>query len=587
MKNRLSPGRARGTVGTHTYQPAYEKLAQFFLPLTGIPAVDFVAEGAELLQAPRTLVYVDTSFLMWMTRIGSQSRAELIAWLTQRCGARLAVPAWAAHEYYRHLKDRTIPEELSSHLVGLRNIAEKSFDFLYPFLDEPLDGASDNTKQLVRTREVLSALGGLASTLAGCGDHYQTNAREVTTFANAHALRESALFEYFDNLDALASARYEGRLPPGYQDKNKKPLKVEVDGTTAEEGRNRWGDLIFWREVLDHARSKRATAILVLTRDGKPDWQMSPQPGDDASVERPAHPTLGFEAWRTAGVEKLRLYDNRRLAMIAKSEGVAPAFVRVSTLPGAPKPKSEKDLQKEEIEKHAKAVSAAKLEMTARTGLRFLDAKGLTVSQQKLRTAMLASRDLNGPRSAELAKADAILAEAATGKRNVDELLIGDVLGSLSYQDIVVFSRTLGVNALKDTSMAITLSDLLDGFEAIPPATSSYLYFGLVLAMYLGEGNQSARLGPSFPVGSRLIEMQTQSFAKLPLFENGEPRKATDLCGNVAAESHAGKIPDRHGASAAKSADGSMDRKAAADRGRAGRARAETPSAARPVTGVR
>lgn len=482
-----------------------------------MPANDLAAEGADLLQAPRTLVYIDTSFLMWMTRIGTKSRSELIAWLTDWCGARLAVPAWSAHEYYRHLKDRTILEELATHLTGMRNIAEHSFDFLYPFLDEPLGGASDNTRQLVRTREVLSSLGGLTEMLSGCSEHFHANAREVTTFANAHALRESALFDYFDNLDAVASARYEGRMPPGYQDRKKKPLKVEVEGEMAEEGRNRWGDLIFWREILDHARSKRATAIVVLTRDGKSDWQMAPQPGDDSSTERPAHPSLGFEAWRSAGADKLRLYDNRRLALIAKAAGRAPAFVSVSTLPGTPKPKSEKDLQKEEIEKREKAVSMAKAEVTTRTGFRFLDANGLTLSEPKLKRAMLSSRDLTVASTAPVAKAESVLANALAGHGTIEILLTSDVLGNMASDDLVTFARKFGAAAISDNQTALLLSDLLDLFHAIPPVTSSYLYFGLTLSMYLAEGNQAARLGPAFPVGARLIDFQTQGFAKFPL----------------------------------------------------------------------
>ncbi|MBY5565410.1 hypothetical protein HFO41_31765 [Rhizobium leguminosarum] len=517
MKNRSSPVRARGASATRSPQPAYDKLAQFFLPLTGVPANDLAAEGADLLQAPRTLVYIDTSFLMWMTRIGTKSRSELIAWLTDWCGARLAVPAWSAHEYYRHLKDRTILEELAKHLTGMRNIAEHSFDFLYPFLDEPLGGASDNTRQLVRTREVLSSLGGLTEMLSGCSEQFHANVREVTTFANAHALRESALFDYFDNLDAVASARYEGRMPPGYQDRKKKPLKVEVEGEMAEEGRNRWGDLIFWREILDHARSRRATAIVVLTRDGKSDWHMAPQPGDDNSTERPAHPSLGFEAWRSAGADKLRLYDNRRLALIAKAAGRAPAFVSVSTLPGTPKPKSEKDLQKEEIEKREKAVSMAKAEVTTRTGFRFLDANGLTLSEPKFKRAMLSSRDLTVASTAPVAKAEAVLANALAGNGTIESLLTADVLGNMASDDLVIFARKFGTTAISDNQTALLLSDFLDLFHTIPPVTSSYLYFGLTLSMYLAEGNQAARLGPAFPVGTRLIDFQTQGFAKFPL----------------------------------------------------------------------
>src|SRR4051794_12817664 len=42
-----------------------------------------------LIRDERTHIYVDTSFLMWMTKIGSESRQELLAWLRANCGGRV------------------------------------------------------------------------------------------------------------------------------------------------------------------------------------------------------------------------------------------------------------------------------------------------------------------------------------------------------------------------------------------------------------------------------------------------------------------------------------------------------------------
>ena len=39
---------------------------------------------AILINVPTTHIYIDTSFLMWMTKIGTSSRQELIGWFQQR-----------------------------------------------------------------------------------------------------------------------------------------------------------------------------------------------------------------------------------------------------------------------------------------------------------------------------------------------------------------------------------------------------------------------------------------------------------------------------------------------------------------------
>lgn len=53
-----------------------------------------VAEG--------THVYIDTTFLMWATKIGPASRIELLDWLRTDLNERAHVTTWAAHEYLRH-----------------------------------------------------------------------------------------------------------------------------------------------------------------------------------------------------------------------------------------------------------------------------------------------------------------------------------------------------------------------------------------------------------------------------------------------------------------------------------------------------
>ena len=86
-------------------------------PILTIPDVsegsaDFKQRLAILINAPTTHIYIDTSFLMWMTKIGRSSRQELIGWFQQYCTGRVHVPVWAAHEYLKHYVAGTIVTDL-------------------------------------------------------------------------------------------------------------------------------------------------------------------------------------------------------------------------------------------------------------------------------------------------------------------------------------------------------------------------------------------------------------------------------------------------------------------------------------------
>ena len=61
-----------------------------------------------LVDHPDTHAYVDASFLMWLTQVGTQSRAELFDWFRRAMPNRIHVPIWAAHGYIKHDVHKTV-----------------------------------------------------------------------------------------------------------------------------------------------------------------------------------------------------------------------------------------------------------------------------------------------------------------------------------------------------------------------------------------------------------------------------------------------------------------------------------------------
>ncbi|BCH13687.1 PIN-like domain-containing protein [Mesorhizobium sp. L-2-11] len=493
----------------------------------------FAVRADSLLRATKTRVYVDTSLLMWMIRIGSTARREFVTWLDDACGQRVRVPAWASHELYRHHIKRKICIDLQKQLTELENVAKASFDVLWPFLDEPLAGSPSAHAQRVEARDTLRAVRTLTARAADWEQNYDRHAGEVISFVNEHALEGSAIFEYFNDIDVMAAARFTGRMPPGFQDRNKKESTGESEENDADEsvGSNRWGDLMLWREIVEDARLYRADAVVLLTKDIKNDWRMGgtlplsvateENPKQHRIGAQPAHPMLSFEAARRAGVREVLLLDQRRLAgvMSASAPSTTTAFVTVARPPALPPPKSRDEHRAEEIERQTALRDTLRTSQAHAAGVRFLDPPGVTLTPAKLKRALFETRDAGAMLDPALLSLEAALAQSLQHDQGIEVVISEDHLRPLTDVGLVAFARRLGQAARRDSSRSTATMDLATMLESLPPAVGGYIYFGLLAAMYFGETDNNLRTIPGSPAAQRLLSLQTAPFARLPLEE--------------------------------------------------------------------
>ncbi len=87
------------------------KSATAIVPLIGrVPETSdaYLARLAKLISATDTHVYFDTSFLMWLAKLGRPAREQFLAWVTVEGATRFHVPLWAAHEFFKHQVRKTI-----------------------------------------------------------------------------------------------------------------------------------------------------------------------------------------------------------------------------------------------------------------------------------------------------------------------------------------------------------------------------------------------------------------------------------------------------------------------------------------------
>jgi hypothetical protein len=66
-----------------------------------------------------------------------------------------------------------------------------------------------------------------------------------------------------------AQARFDQKIPPGFMDQRKGDALSHDRGVTYPD---KFGDLILWKQILNHASTNKISAIVFVTRDSKKDW---------------------------------------------------------------------------------------------------------------------------------------------------------------------------------------------------------------------------------------------------------------------------------------------------------------------------
>ncbi len=270
------------------------------IPLHAEPAEDYLTRAATAIADVGTHIYVDTSLTMWLTAIGPASRAAFIDWTSELDG-RIHIPAWTIQEYYRHHRSKTLTTDIDDQCTAVAKAAADFRSQVKLIADGPLLPGEPETAFLNRMDGVQSELRSL--TTAAKAWNYEESSAEVIRWMNAHALGTSGIFSRFGRLKEEGGARYAHDMPPGYEDRRK--------------GLNRYGDLLFWRDVVADGRRRAATRVIVLTRDRKEDWYgTAPEPDVGPALRRlrsrwepvpSPHPMLSFEMRTQAGCELLLL----------------------------------------------------------------------------------------------------------------------------------------------------------------------------------------------------------------------------------------------------------------------------------------
>ena len=484
-----------------------------------------------LLAEPGTHVYIDTSFLMWATKIGPASRGELLEWLRTDVAERAHVPTWAAHEYLRHHVAGTIVDELEKKTTEISQLAGGTFNYFRPFLDDPALPAADPWDRLrSSTRDAINTLGLLAAASKKWKNAYPAHAREIIDYINERVLPVGTLFYDLPDIAHEGAARYEGRIPPGDQDRNKKGQADDDPDEVSVAGANRYGDLIFWKEAMEHAEGAGASAAIILTNDRKNDWRMGGFNGamiDQAMLSmkkswRPVpviHPMLALEA-KLAGIGEVALIDSQYLAAYLRGVDAdrVGAFADVAIVPDPPAEPDEKQQRQAAVARReardveiAERRAADALAKAEDDGFRFADDPAVGGTRRALASALLGSRGGADERGAALltrVRAD------VDGSERFADILTADLIAGMDHVVLAAMSRALHDRVLAgEPGYADALVDLVGLLDELPAATAGAIYLGLLASMYLETGVGTSRIPPESPAAEMLFERLGRPFA--------------------------------------------------------------------------
>jgi hypothetical protein len=225
----------------------------------------FLKDLIEALNSDKTYIYLDTSLLMWLIRLGANARNEFIAWCDNRAATTVRIPVWAAHELHRHLIAGTVGSNLKKTIGDARAKYDDFIRLAAERADEALclakgyPGRASFVGDLELSYERFQKL---TRVIEGDDNYIYEAGGDVIAFVNKYVI-DSDVSAIIEKLSGIGEFRYRHRVPPGFEDQKEE---------------NRYGDLIIWEELvhdvaaagLDHSGGAR-NAVLI-TRDHKKDW---------------------------------------------------------------------------------------------------------------------------------------------------------------------------------------------------------------------------------------------------------------------------------------------------------------------------
>lgn len=441
---------------------------------SGSDATAFIQRASAILGDPSTAVYIDTSFLMWLTKGGADSRQQFFDWATT-LGDRVHVPLWTYHEYYRHHNHDTLRSELDAEKKKLREATKNYVELAKTYADDPFKSGFSADAFHRELEDLQKKINEVTETAAKWD--YERATTHVSEWMSTRLCRSKVVFELMEKLRQLGETRYTQDLPPGYRDRTK--------GDGKNKGSNKFGDLILWEELIAHIPRTGAKNVVVLTRDRKDDWfARADAPVIEDGLLRlrdkqrwnpvPApHPTLVFELRERTNAVELLLLDSLYLGAVLHQTGDATLARLIAYSLGV---RSTTYVIKPPAALHAVSARPASAPLSLRT------VRGLCES-----VTTSPSHAVPSPNVATLRAR--LIGDAPTVEGFINQFDQKQLL-SLSLQDTAWFARLTADDALAP-AMPMAQKMVVKLLELLPVMQADYaaaLFAGMLASAYYEDG---------------------------------------------------------------------------------------------------
>lgn len=244
-----------------------------------------------------SLFVIDANVVLNLYRYPSTVRDDLLKSL-ENVADRLWMPFQAAYEYQRKRLD-VIAEQ------------KKAFDNI----KNELKASVSKMQGLFTARHPLIEQGTLVAKVRELVDEYVEKLQPLSDMQPAvhddDSIREKVdqllsgkigpepSKEAVESMCADGQERYERKIPPGFMDAKKE----EVHHFRGVRYEGKFGDLLLWRQVLEHAKSLGCKSVIFITDDTKEDWWQIISGKTIGPL-----PALKAEMKSAAGVDNFHMY---------------------------------------------------------------------------------------------------------------------------------------------------------------------------------------------------------------------------------------------------------------------------------------
>ncbi|WP_435924985.1 PIN-like domain-containing protein [Paenibacillus sp. DYY-L-2] len=247
----------------------------------------------------------DANALLNLYRYSKESR-DLLFLVMELIKDRMWIPHQIALEYHKHMLDEIHNQKIAysnisnqvksavttieAYLKDLRHsniMIEKISGILndaYDKIEQELDSQKSSQPDLDRIRDKIDLI-----------------------FDNK--IGQEYTQEKLDEIYKQGAYRYENDIPPGHKDKGKGTNSTVNNGLKYID---KYGDLIFWLQILDKSKEKSVKSVILITDDKKEDWVYIIK-----GERKGPQPELVHEFMRETGGKRFYLYNTEQFLKYA------------------------------------------------------------------------------------------------------------------------------------------------------------------------------------------------------------------------------------------------------------------------------